>query len=280
MRFAHSCSLSRIHQLHLLTPSLPPLTPSKADNDVGDSWVGGLFKFFSRTVPLPLRTEPPQSKIMAWVFNDPSIDVPFTYPLFPEIEETVTKFCRVSKTSATFFQNAVVIGRSMKWCCLPTTTSTDIIPRKSVSNVSFSKDTNKGLVCTLFRLGLPLVLANACFLTFIVCIIISIVSFASKTDKDAGTAFGVIFLLVAFCFVGPVFISAYFGITIGSLYCMQHNVTLFKSSDDVGDSCVGGLWKLLNRRVSIALDKDPPQDQIMAWVHPQEFTGRLSALVD
>lgn len=217
---------------------------------------------------------------MAWVFNDPSIDVPFTYPLFPEIEETVTKFCRVSKTSATFFQNAVVIGRSMKWCCLPTTTSTDIIPRKSVSNVSFSKDTNKGLVCTLFRLGLPLVLANACFLTFIVCIIISIVSFASKTDKDAGTAFGVIFLLVAFCFVGPVFISAYFGITIGSLYCMQHNVTLYKSSDDVGDSCVGGLWKLLNRRVSIALDKDPPQDQIMAWVHPQEFTGRLSALVD
>jgi hypothetical protein len=224
--------------------------------------------------------KPPQSKIMAWVFNDPSIDVPFTYPVFPKIEETVTKFCRSSKTGATFFQNAVVIDRSMKWCYFPKTTSTDIIPRKSISNVSFSKDTNKGLICTLFRLGLPLVLANACFLTFIVCIVISIVSFSSKTDKGAGTAFGVIFLLVALCLVGPAFISAYFGITVGSLYCMQHNVTLLKSSDDMGDSCVGGLWRLLNRRVSIALDKDPPQDQIMAWVHPQERLTTTSRLVE
>ena len=117
-------------------------------------------------------------------------------PVFaPIAERAVGCCCEHHHYEVTFYESAVTIDHGTKSCCFPESTSRQVVPRKTITDVAFSHDVNKGCLITAFRCWLPFVMHDFAFYTFLVTMIIAIACLAA--GSKSGEVFGVIFLCVS-----------------------------------------------------------------------------------
>jgi hypothetical protein len=151
-------------------------------------------------------------------------------PVFAPIAESAGGFfCESHHYQVTFYESAVTIDHSTKSCCFPESTSRQVVPRKTITDVAFSHDVNKGCLITAFRIWLPFVMHDFAYYTFLLTMIIAIVCLV--VGSKAGDVFGVIFLIFGFICIVPIFIGAFILINCCLCHsCMVHNVTLYKGA--------------------------------------------------
>ena len=244
----------------------------------------------------------------------------FGKPVFPPLTQVKLGPLNKSWQTTTFYESVISVESASKLACLPKQSSRRIIPKHKLTAVSFAHATNQGYIYKLIsKVLIPFALLIFWSGVWGGCLALMINSAQGSSDdsqdssggdpsggdpssgdgKKPNTGAAVWWGLCTFLFIPICFGGCCIGQWVGFQYCMVHNVTLYETRDEIGDSWVATIWKY-NRVLlsclcgggggnpdknvvicSLVLDEEPPTEQIMAYVYgtiKPELADRMHTL--